>query len=138
MQDAVLDAARDVGLTFHLDDTLSGNTVDAHRLLLWAGESGGQDALLERMFTAYFSESRSLFDHASLLALVRDVGLDADVAAQVLASEGFLADVRDDERRASQLGATGVPFFVFDMKYGIWGAQPLEVFTATIAQAAAD
>ncbi len=137
MQEYVIDAAETVGLTFNLEDTLSGNTVDAHRLLLWANEHDGQDALLERMFAAYFTEGRSLFDAESLLALVREAGLDEVDAAAVLTSDRYRDDVVSDERLAQELGANGVPFFVFDMKYGISGAQPFEVFAQTIAQAAA-
>ena len=137
MQEYVIDAAETVGLTFNLADTLSGNTLDAHRLLLWANEHGLQDALVERMFAAYFTEGRSLFDTESLLALVREVGLDDAAAAEVLNSDRYRDDVVADEHLARELGANGVPFFVFDMKYGISGAQPFDVFAQTIAQAAA-
>lgn len=137
MQEYVIDAAATVGLEFDLADSLSGNTVDAHRLLLWAGEFGGQDALLERMFAAYFTEGRGLFDRESLLEIVAESGLDVDAATLVLDSDGFSDEVVADGHLAHELGANGVPFFVFDMKYGIAGAQPLEVFEQTIAQAAA-
>ena len=135
MQDNVTDVARSVGLEYHLERTLSGNTEDAHRLLLWAGETGGQDELLETMYAAYFTEGRSLFDRAALLELVNEAGLDAEAAAEVLDSQRYRDEVHRDAALASELGATGVPFFVFDRRYGIAGAQPLEVFTQTLEAA---
>lgn len=135
MQQNVIEAANSVGLTFNLGGTLSGNTEAAHRLLLWADESGRQDELLENMFAAYFTNGRSLFDHESLLAIVSETGLDVSAAKNVLESNAFTAQVRDDAQLASQLGANGVPFFVFDMKYGISGAQPAEVFIQTLEAA---
>lgn len=137
MQENVTEVARSVGLEYHLDRTLSGNTEDAHRLLLWAGETGGQDALLERMYATYFTEGRSLFDKPALLAIVSEVGLDEDAAEQVLDSDQYRDQVTSDSSLASQLGATGVPFFVFDMSYGIAGAQSPEVFSRTIDAALA-
>lgn len=132
MQDNVTDVARSVGLEFHLDRTLFGNTEDAHRLLLWAGDHGGQDELLERMYAAYFTQGRSLFDEDSLLELVREAGLDAAAAQQVLRGDAYREAVHRDGSAARDLGANGVPFFVFDQRFGISGAQPLEVFTRTL------
>ena len=132
MQANVTEVARSVGLDYHLDGTLSGNTEDAHRLLLWAGEAGGQEELLERMYAAYFTEGRSLFGRVELLELVDEAGLDAAAAGQVLDSDAYRDAVIDDGDLARELGANGVPFFVFDKRYGISGAQPLQVFTRTL------
>jgi predicted DsbA family dithiol-disulfide isomerase len=123
------------GLCYELDETLSGNTFDAHRLLLWAATIGKQDELLEALFTAYFEKSRPVFSHADLVTVAVAVGIDADVADDLLRSDKFADEVIADRNLASQLGATGVPFFVLDMKYGISGAQPLEAFTQTLNQA---
>lgn len=132
MQENVIGVAHSVGLDFHLEGTLSGNTEDAHRLLLWAGDVGGQDALLERMYAAYFTEGRSLFTRETLLELVDEAGLDIADAAAVLDSDRYQDEVLADGALARELGANGVPFFVFDTQYGISGAQPLEVFTNTL------
>jgi predicted DsbA family dithiol-disulfide isomerase len=123
------------GLCYDLDATLSGNTRDAHRLLLWAQSQGGAEDLLERMYSGYFEHARSLFDDEALLAFVDEAGLDRTAAAVVLASEAFGDEVDEHARLASSFGATGVPFFVFDRKYGISGAQPLEAFTRTLESA---
>lgn len=136
MQENVTAIARSVGLDYHLEHTQTGNTEDAHRLLLWADGVGSQDDLLERMYAAYFTEGKSLFTSPELRELVVDVGLDPVEAEKVLGSERYRDDVRKDSALAQQLGATGVPFFVFDGQYGIAGAQPLEVFRTTLETAA--
>jgi predicted DsbA family dithiol-disulfide isomerase len=135
MQANVCAVADGEGLCYELDETLSGNTFDAHRLLLWAATIGKQDELLEALFTAYFEKSRPVFSHADLVTVAVAVGIDADVADDLLRSDKFADEVIADRNLASQLGATGVPFFVLDMKYGISGAQPLEAFTQTLNQA---
>lgn len=136
MQDTVIDAARSVGLTYNLEGTQTGNTRDAHRLLLWAAEFDRQDELLEQMYAAYFTKGASLFDERSLLDLVDSAGLDPAEASRMLASDRYMEDIRSDVSTAQQLGATGVPFFVFDRSFGIAGAQPLEIFRQTLEAAA--
>jgi len=138
MQANVCSIADGEGLCYELDNTLSGNTADAHRLLAWAKELGKEDILLEAMYSGYFEESKPLFSHEDLLAIVSEAGLDIAAAKAILDSEKFADQVKADAQLAGQLGASGVPFFVVDMKYGISGAQPLEVFEATIAQALAE
>ncbi len=135
MQANVCAIADGEGLCYNLDETLSGNTFDAHRLLLWAATIGKQDELLESMYSSYFEKSRPLFSHADLVSVAVGVGIDADKVEEILLSDAFAQDVIADRNLAEQLGATGVPFFVFDMKYGISGAQPLEAFTGTLEKA---
>jgi predicted DsbA family dithiol-disulfide isomerase len=91
--------------------------------LHYAHEVGVQDALKERLFRAYFTEGEEIADHATLVRLATDVGLDADKTAEVLESGRYAAEVRADETDAGRLGITGVPFFVIDRRYGISGAQ---------------
>lgn len=135
MQENVCAIADGEGLCYSLDETLSGNTFDAHRLLLWAADLGKQDELLEAMYSAYFEHSKPLFSHTDLVSVALSVGFDADVVEDVLLSDKFSDEVRADRNLAAQLGATGVPFFVIDMKYAISGAQPLEHFVATLEEA---
>lgn len=132
MQKNVCVIADGEGLCYDLDSTLSGNTRDAHRLLLWAQSQGSAEELLERMYSGYFEHGRSLFDDEALLAFVDEAGLDREAAAGVLASDAFGDEVDEHARMAAAFGANGVPFFVFDRRYGISGAQPLEAFTQTL------
>jgi predicted DsbA family dithiol-disulfide isomerase len=132
MQANVCAIADGEGLCYNLDETLSGNTFDAHRLLLWAHTIGKQDELLEAMYSAYFEKSLPLFSHEDLIRVASIDGMDEADVKRLLVSEEFSNQVLEDRALASQLGATGVPFFVIDMKYGISGAQPLEAFTQTL------
>ena len=138
MQAQVCSIADGEGLCYDLSETLSGNTRDAHRLILWADLQGRGDELLEAMYSSYFEKSGSLFDEESLMALVQDVGLDVSSARELLASSEFNDVVDQDQQLAAQLGANGVPFYVVDMKYGISGAQPQEAFDETLRKALAD
>jgi predicted DsbA family dithiol-disulfide isomerase len=132
MQANVCAVADGEGLCYNLDDTLSGNTFDAHRVLLYAATINKQDELLEAMYSSYFEKSLPLFSHQDICAVAESVGIPAVDVVNVLESEQFSNEVLADRDMASQLGATGVPFFVVDMKYGISGAQPLEAFVETI------
>lgn len=135
MQANVCAVADGEGLCYKLDETLSGNTMDAHRLLLMAATVDKQAELLEAMFHGYFEQGRPLFLPEDLLAITDEVRIDNDLAKAVLASDEFRDEVEEDVKMAQSLGANGVPFFVFDMKFGISGAQPLEAFTQTLEAA---
>jgi len=132
MQANVCAIADGEGLCYNLDETLSGNTFDAHRLLLWAQTIGKQDELLEVMYSAYFEKYLPLFSHEDLIQVCSAAGIKEGDVRAILQSDDFSPQVLEDRALATQLGATGVPFFVIDMKYGISGAQPLEAFTQTL------
>lgn len=123
------------GLEYNLSGSLLGNTFDAHRVLHLARERGKQAEATERLFRAYFTEQRSVFDHASLAELAAEAGLDHEETLHVLADGTYADEVRADEQRAHALGATGVPFFVLDNRYGVSGAQPAETFAAVLERA---
>ena len=135
MQANVCSIAEGEGLCYDLEHTLSGNTLDAHRLLLWAQSKGKHAELLEAMYSAYFEKSEPLFAHEDLLAVATRAGFEAAEVQAVLGSNDFAEHVHEDQQLAASLGATGVPFFVIDMKYGISGAQPQEVFDNALLQA---
>jgi predicted DsbA family dithiol-disulfide isomerase len=130
-------AAQD-GLTFHLDGLRSGNTRDAHRLLQFARQRARQVELVERLHRAYFTEQISVFGHASLTELAVDVGLDRDGVLAVLTGDVYDEGVDADEVMARSLGATGVPLFVIDRRYGISGAQPAQIIAEVLERAWAD
>ena len=132
MQANVCAVADGEGLCYNLDETLSGNTFDAHRLLLWAETIGKQDELLTAMYSGYFENSKPVFSHQDLCVIVESIGVSAIDAMNILESDSYAKEVIEDRELAEQLGATGVPFFVVDMKFGISGAQPLEHFVETI------
>jgi predicted DsbA family dithiol-disulfide isomerase len=123
------------GLEYHLDGQRTGNTFDAHRLLKLAADRDGQDALLDRLYRAYFTERRSVFDRASLRGIALEARLPARDVDELLAGDDYADAVRADLDQAREYGIAGVPFFVIDERFGISGAQPVEVFTQALAAA---
>ncbi len=132
------------GLTFHLEDAGRGNTVDAHRLLHLAadveteGTPGLQDTVKERFLGAYFTEGMDVSDPVVLRRLAVEAGLPQDRVEEVLATQEYADDVLADQAQAQAYGATGVPFTVIDGRYGVSGAQPVEVFAEAVTRARAD
>jgi predicted DsbA family dithiol-disulfide isomerase len=126
------------GLEYHLADGVSGNTRLAHELIHLAAEHGLQGEMKERLLHAHFEEARSVFDLDSLVPLAVEVGLDEAEVRAALGDSRFRHAVAQDARMAQALGATGVPFFVIDRKYGAAGAQPAELLLQVLERAWAD
>lgn len=126
--DQLTKAAAEAGLLYDFDRAVVANSFDAHRLVQLAKARGLGDAMEERLFKGYFSEGASIADHATLLKLAVEAGLDQAEAKAVLESDAYSAEVKGDVREAQQLGVTGVPFFVFDRKFAVSGAQDTSVF----------
>ena len=135
MNARLIGEARKEGLDFDLDATKGGNTLDAHRLLHFAAESGRAAALKERLMRGYFIEGVAVGDRAELARLAAEVGVDEAEARAVLASDRFADAVRADEARARAFGVSGVPFFAIDERYGVSGAQPPEALLEALRQA---
>jgi predicted DsbA family dithiol-disulfide isomerase len=129
-------AARD-GLEFRFDLARGGNTFDAHRLIHLAAAHGAQDAMKERLMRAYLTEGEPIGDPEALERLALDVGLPENEVRDVLSGDRFAAEVRDDERTATQLGIHAVPFFVVDRAIGASGAHPAEQLVELLRQARA-
>jgi predicted DsbA family dithiol-disulfide isomerase len=130
-------AATNAGLELHLERALSGNTFDAHRVIHLAKERGLQDAMKERLLRAYFVEGLPFSERETLVTLAGEAGLDPAEVRELLASDRFAEEVRDDEQTAARLGISGVPFFVLDRRLGLSGAQPPEVLLGALEEAAA-
>ena len=113
------------------------NTFDAHRLLHWAGIEGKQLPLKHALLRAYFSEGRNVSDHETLLAIAASVGLDAQRARAILASDEYASDVRAAEQFFQRNGITGVPAVIIEQKHLISGGQPVEVFERALREIAA-
>lgn len=105
---------------------VSPNTLDAHRLIRWAGASDGQDRIVEALFRAYFLEGRNIGDHAVLADVAAEAGMDRDETAARLASDEDREAVRTEIAAAQQMGVTGVPTFILIGRYALVGAQPAE------------
>jgi predicted DsbA family dithiol-disulfide isomerase len=134
----VEETAAGEGLHYDLANGISGNTLRAHEVLHLAAERGLQGAMAERLLHAHFAEGRSVFDVDSLAALAGEVGLDDAEVCAALADHRYRPAVRDDIRTARELGATGVPFFVVDRRYGASGAQPADLLLQLLERAWAE
>ncbi|MBZ5737185.1 DsbA family oxidoreductase [Nocardioides mangrovi] len=138
MQQQLIDLAAVEGLDFKLFETVHTNTLDAHRLLHLALETGGaalQRDLKEALLSAYFEQARNVGDHDVLTEIAVGAGLDEARVREVLAGSDFADAFEADVAQARAYGATGVPFFVVDQKYGVSGAQPAELFAQVLDQA---
>ena len=135
-EDRVRDAALGEGLDYRVDRSV-GNTLYAHRLVKLAERDGSAEAMVRRLFRANFAEARSVFDIEALAELGAEVGLEPDVVRETLAGEDFIAEVREDEDEAGELGISGVPFILVDRRFAIGGAQPVDVMVDVLERAAA-
>lgn len=130
--------AEEVGLEYNFDEMKTANTMAAHRLAKLANELGKAPAYNERLMKAYFLEGEAIGRLEVLKRLAEEAGLDTAKVEDVLAGNHFEEAVEADIYEAQQIGVRGVPFFVFNKKYGISGAQPQPLFAQTIEQAAAE
>jgi predicted DsbA family dithiol-disulfide isomerase len=131
----VEETAAGEGLHYDLVHGISGNTLLAHELIHLAAERGLQGEVKERLLHAHFEEGRSVFDVDSLAALAVEAGLDEAEVRAALADHRYRPAVLDDIRTARELGATGVPFFVVDRRYGAAGAQPADLLLQVLERA---
>ncbi|MCH5585570.1 DsbA family oxidoreductase [Shimazuella sp. AN120528] len=120
--------AKEVGLRFEFDTMILTNTFDAHRLAQYALSEGKMNEMVQELFRAYFTDSQHLGNHKTLAELAVKAGLDHDEVLKVLADGVYSEEVRADEKEASQLGISGVPFFIIDRKYAVSGAQSTDMF----------
>jgi predicted DsbA family dithiol-disulfide isomerase len=124
------------GLEYHLTEAgLTGNTLDAHQLVHLGRARGREDAMIERLYRAYFTEQRSVFEREALVALASEAGLDEAEARDALERDAYVNAVTADVNEARSFGVTGVPFFVVGGRYSLSGAQPTELFGQALARA---
>jgi predicted DsbA family dithiol-disulfide isomerase len=113
------------------------NTFDAHRLLHWAGTEGRQIELKHALMRAYFTDGEDVSDHATLVRIAAGVGLPAERAAAILASDEYADAVRADEQVFQRAGINAVPAIIFERRHLVSGGQPVEVFERVLRELAA-
>lgn len=123
-----------VGLDYDFDKAVVANSFDAHRVVQLARTRGLDGQVEERLFRAYFTEGRDISDHATLIELGAEAGLDGEEVRATLAGDDFAAEVKQDLLEARRIGVTGVPFFVLDRKYAVSGAQDTPTFLKVLEQ----
>lgn len=133
--DRIAKMAANEGLIYNFDKVKICNSMNAHRLMQLAKQQNKDEAMAERFFKAHFTEGASLSDQQTLLSLAIEAGLPADEVKDVLQQKHFENEVLNDHNEATDLGATGVPFFVIDRKFAISGAQEVDVFLTGLNKA---
>lgn len=126
---------RELGLEFNWRTAAICSTFDAHRLAVLAAEHGQADQVDEALRRAHFTEGRTISDPEVLRRIGVEAGLPADQVDSLLAGADFSDRVREDVETARGIGVRGVPFFVFDGRLAVSGAQPVEVFGQALEQA---
>jgi len=128
--------ATEVGLHYDFAKMKTAHTEKAHRLAKWTQQFGKATAYTEALMAGYFKDGEDLNKDEFLLKVIAQLDLDRRVAERILASTDFSEELDKDRYEAQQLGVQSVPFFVFENRYGIKGAEPNEVFVRTLHQAA--
>lgn len=129
----IAEAAQAAGVEIDFDGIArTPNTINAHRLIHWAGLEGRQTAAVSTLFKAYFQEGKDIGDAATLIALAEAVGMDGAMTRRLLNSDADLEDIRARDAHARERGVTGVPTFVIANGHVVPGAQPPELWTKVI------
>lgn len=133
MTAGIMERAKEVGLAYNFAAMKKVHTENAHRLAKWTKQFGKEAAYTEALMAAYLIDGKDLNDEAVLLAVIQKLNLDVAEAKEVLSNpEAFIEELEKDRYDAQQIGVQSVPFFVFNNRYGIKGAEPNEVFVRTL------
>jgi predicted DsbA family dithiol-disulfide isomerase len=135
MTSYVVKMASEVGLNYNFDKAVVANSFDAHRVVQLAKTKGKGDAMEEQLFKAYFIDGKNTADHTTLTQLATEIGLDETEVKQVLSTNAYADNVKQDIYESQQIGVTGVPFFVLNNKYAVSGAQASETFLGALQKA---
>lgn len=135
MSDNLAHRAAEEGLQMNFEKVVVANTFDAHRLIHLAQESGMGSEMEEKLFEAHFVSGKDVSDRAVLAELGQSLGLKGEDVADMFESGRLSEEVKSDVKEGAQLGLTGVPFFVFNRKYAVSGAQPVERFVQALSKA---
>ena len=132
----VANAGARAGIAFDFDRIpVQPNTRNAHRLIHRAGSSGPQDAMMEALFQAYFLEGADLSRDEVLAGIAARAGFDRDDISAYLATDEDKALIEDQDQHARSIGVEGVPFFIFNRRYAVSGAQPPEALLEVMGKA---
>lgn len=134
MFENVVNMANDAGLTIDYDKAKFSSTIPAHHAFQYAKEQGKGNAFFKRFYSAHFAEGELLSDADTIARLSEELDLDKDVVLQSTQQKSYTEKVNQDIQEASQVGVQGVPFYVFNNKYAVSGAQPVAQFKQVLEQ----
>jgi len=120
--------AREAGIDFNIEDSVPANSFMAHRLIQFAKSKDLGNEIEEVLFKAHFEEAKNIDDLKVLVQVATSIGMNAEEVENILKSDAFAYEVKQDEMEARNIGVSGVPFFVFEDKYAVSGAQSSEAF----------
>lgn len=132
MGEQVTGIAKQVGLTFDFNQAIPANTFNAHRFLHLAKKEGKQEETKELLLEAYFTNGENIDAEDTLLKIATKTGINQEAVSHMLSGDEFSEDVKLDIYEAQQFGIRGVPFFAFDRKYAVSGAQEPSAFLQTL------
>lgn len=138
MHAQVTQMAKNAGLEYDLDKGVVYNSFKAHRIIQLAKTKGLGDVAEETFFYAHFTQNKDLGNVKILTEIGKKIGLNEAELKEALSNEIYANKVRQDIQEGQQIGATGVPFFVFNRKYAVSGAQPVEAFLQTLEKSFAE
>ncbi|NIZ60845.1 polyketide biosynthesis protein [Sedimentitalea sp. CY04] len=131
----VVEHAQKSGLTINLEAMKrTPNTLDAHRLIHWAGIEAKQNEAVDALFQAYFVDARDIGNAEVLGDIADSIGMDAAVVQKLLATDNDIEDVKSRDAHSRQMGVTSVPTFIVDNKHAVPGAQPPELWLKVIGE----
>ena len=135
MHQHVTGVAKEIGLDFNFEKSVVANSFNAHRLIQLAQSKGLAEKAEEELFKAHFMEGKNIDDKDILAQIGKTIGINENEVKEMLISDTFSGEVKQDEIQARSLGINGVPFFVLGDKYGVSGAQSTDVFLQALSQA---
>ena len=138
MLSSVTESAKQVGLTYNLDQSVLVNSLNAHKLLQFSNTKGLGNELEERLFSAFFTEGKNIADIAVLTELGKEIGLDETELQTAFTDDNFAYRIAQDIAEARHIGVQGVPFYGLDNRYGVSGAQPPSILLQNIKVAFAE
>ncbi|MBY6055240.1 DsbA family oxidoreductase [Leisingera daeponensis] len=129
----VVEHAEKAGLTINFEAMQrTPNTLDAHRLIHWAGIEGKQTQVVDALFQAYFVDAKDIGDHAVLAEIAQEADMEADVAARLLEGDSDVQEIRDRDAHSRKMGVSSVPTFIVANQHAVPGAQPPELWKQVI------
>jgi protein disulfide-isomerase len=138
MHEGLVSTARSLGLDYRFDLAKIANSFDAHRLVHLASKYHKATEMEEVLYHAYFTEGAVISDHKVLERLGVKAGLEANLVRDMLESSEYTEEVHLDEAEAQSMGISGVPFFLFNRKYAVSGAQDVSLFRKALDKAFTD
>ncbi|WP_086047834.1 DsbA family oxidoreductase [Hugenholtzia roseola] len=128
----VAQRAKSLGLDYQFDKTQLVKTQKAHQFLHFAKTKNKQTQAKERLFQAFFTEGKKLDAEHTLIALGKELGFEPTEIETIFKQKLYLKEIENDIEEARKIGVRGVPFFVFEGKYAVSGAQPKEAFVSVL------